>query len=134
MVGDEKCQIFVFAEISDGSGCIDDILSVEGELDAGHLSAAKKLPFYDSDYMGRESGRENMDGGPIQQLRENLIQRTIGWSESGDAVSFYARKKNLVSFINVHMFYEVEEGVICAQETKKLGRCTRSRVTEELLW
>lgn len=55
--------------------------------------------------MRGEGSRKDMDSGSIRQLREDLIQGAVGWPESGDAVTFRARKKELVSFINVDVFY-----------------------------
>lgn len=93
MSGDEERQVFVFAEISDRSRCVDNISSVERELDVSLLSATKKLFFNDLDDMRGEGCRENVDCGLLRQFWQDSVQHAIGWPERRDAVSFYARKK-----------------------------------------
>lgn len=134
MTGDEECQVFVIAKISDRSRRVNNILSVERELDMRLLPVAKEFCFYNLDDVKGEGCGENVYCGFVRQLWKNLVQVAIGWPESGNAVTIYTRKEQLVAFINVNMFYGTDEGVICIQETEKFRYRARSRVSEELFW
>jgi hypothetical protein len=53
-----------------------------------------------------------MDCRPVWKFRQNPVEHTISGPESSDAMTFYAREKKLVTFVNVDVPYQANEGVI----------------------
>jgi len=132
-VRNEKRQILVVAEISDHPRSIDDVLSVEGELYMNRFSTPKDLLFDDPNNVRGERGGEDIDCGRFREFGEDRVQHALGRPESSDTVTFYSRKKQFVSSVQVNVFYWLSEGWTRVDNFEKSRRGSSCTIGEELL-